>query len=150
MVPNGLGELVTSPNNMILDWMFSVQEGQPLRFSFLASLRTEAVAVGLEDGKLYSWPWDNEKPKPERHPKSEKLGLNQYEDEWITQISSSLCRCTVLTTRKRVGSFMDAGLGSEMAECLDSPLMDLTESPLNVLTCPLFSCAQTKDGVYWW
>ncbi|XP_050693642.1 E3 ubiquitin-protein ligase hyd-like isoform X3 [Eriocheir sinensis] len=128
----------------------------PLRFSHIAALHSELVAVSTT-GQLYQWRWADKDPyvHPElpnvHHPKAVPLGLS---GERVVAISAAGVRCSVATESGRVATWLDETL-ADVATKLEQPAQSFPELQneriLSLHTCQLYTCAWCESGaLYWW
>ncbi|XP_059478559.1 E3 ubiquitin-protein ligase UBR5 isoform X3 [Neocloeon triangulifer] len=133
----------------------------PHRFSMIAALHSELVAVNQFTGQLHQWRWADAEPyrcvengKDVFHPKATSLALNS---EVITQMSACSTRCTVVTESGRIASWMDEALGHSVALRLEHAATNFPgELPADykvnsIYVCSLCTVARLDTGAfYWW
>ncbi|XP_065335384.1 E3 ubiquitin-protein ligase UBR5 isoform X2 [Cloeon dipterum] len=133
----------------------------PHRFSMIAALHSELVAVNQYTGQLHQWRWADAEPyrnvesgKDVFHPKATSLALN---GEVISQMSACSTRCTVVTDSGRIASWMDEALGHSVALRLEHAATNFPgELPAdykinNIYVCSLCTVARLETGAfYWW
>ncbi|CAB3359067.1 Hypothetical predicted protein [Cloeon dipterum] len=131
------------------------------RFSMIAALHSELVAVNQYTGQLHQWRWADAEPyrnvesgKDVFHPKATSLALN---GEVISQMSACSTRCTVVTDSGRIASWMDEALGHSVALRLEHAATNFPgELPAdykinNIYVCSLCTVARLETGAfYWW
>ncbi|KRX26976.1 Protein unc-45 -like protein A, partial [Trichinella nelsoni] len=135
-----------SPKKMFFKWTADEEsDGEGKRFRAIGAMHSDLLAV-TADGVLYRWAWNQKQPSPNPHPAWETI----CNKEPIESISCSSVRTTVLTTHRRVASFVDESLDL-ISNALSTGLHSLPEPIVDVYSCDLYSCAMTKSGnVYWW
>ncbi|KRX54418.1 Protein unc-45 -like protein A, partial [Trichinella sp. T9] len=135
-----------SPKKMFFKWSADEEsDGEGKRFRAIGAMHSDLLAV-TADGVLYRWAWNQKQPSLNPHPAWETI----CNKEPIESISCSSVRTTVLTTHRRVASFVDESLDL-ISNALSTGLHSLPEPIVDVYSCDLYSCAMTKSGnVYWW
>ncbi|KRY66835.1 E3 ubiquitin-protein ligase UBR5, partial [Trichinella pseudospiralis] len=135
-----------SPKKMFFKWTTNEESAaETKRFRAIGAMHSDLLAVSM-DGVLYRWAWNQKQPSPNPHPAWETI----CNKEPIESISCSRIRTTVLTTHRRVASFVDESLDL-ISNALSTSLHSLPEPVVDVYSCDLYSCAMTKSGnVYWW
>lgn len=129
---------------------------QPLRFTHIAALHSEFIAISSK-GELHQWRWADTEPYRHHenpnifHPKTQVLNLIY---EKIVHISATAIRCSVATEQNRVATWMDELLGHAGAK-LEHAATSFTELALekiiSLYTCTLYTVARTDTGgLYWW
>jgi E3 ubiquitin-protein ligase EDD1 len=152
----------------------------PHRFSMIAALHSELVAVNQFTGQLHQWRWADadayrivevrqsvgifllkfnhlyivQNGKDIFHPKATSLALN---GEVIAQMSACSARCTVVTESGRIASWMDEILGHSVALKLEHAATNFPgELPADykinsIYVCSLCTVAKLDSGsFYWW
>ncbi|KRZ72371.1 E3 ubiquitin-protein ligase UBR5 [Trichinella papuae] len=135
-----------SPKKMFFKWTTNEESAaETKRFRAIGAMHSDLLAVSM-DGVLYRWAWNQKQPSPNPHPAWETI----CNKEPVESISCSSIRTTVLTTHRRVASFVDESLDL-ISNALSTSLHSLPEPIVDVYSCDLYSCAMTKSGnVYWW
>lgn len=131
------------------------KDGQMPRFSVIASMHSELVAVNLS-GQLCQWRWNDPEAHANEnniglHPKSGSLNLN---GEKIVALTTCSVRASVLTESGKVATWVDETLNVVAAK-LDHAVQLFPEFQsdkiVSLHTCWLFTCARLESGaLYWW
>ncbi|KAH3897177.1 hypothetical protein DPMN_021362, partial [Dreissena polymorpha] len=132
------------------------KDGHCPRFSHIAAMHTELVAIGT-GGQLFSWRWQDYEPFKHHenpnihHPKTIALGLQH---EKIVGLSACPVRASVFTESDRVATWVDDSL-TYVAAKLEHPAQTfpefLTDKIASLHTCSLYTCALLESGaLYWW
>lgn len=132
------------------------EKDSPLRFTQIASLHSEFIAVSTK-GELHQWRWLDSEPYRNAenpsifHPKTQSLNLIY---EKIVNISAASIRCTVSTESNRVATWTDELLG-QSGNKLEHPAISYPEfngeKIAALYTCTLYTVARTElNSLYWW
>ncbi|XP_065677761.1 E3 ubiquitin-protein ligase UBR5 isoform X1 [Hydra vulgaris] len=137
-------------------WRFKDESDDSIKFSQIASLHSELLAV-TENGFLHRWRWaDPESPVTEItghvHPRAADMNLT--DNEKIVKISSCNVRISILTESGKIAAWFDDTL-SAVGHKLEQPLQTFSEFKGNSISklhvCDLYSCVQLSNGaLYWW
>lgn len=135
------------------------KEGQAPRFSYIAAMYSELIAVNIT-GQLCQWRWADPEPfvgtestgGPVFHPKAQALGLSGSEK--FVGLAACSVRASAWTESGKVVTWVDETLNS-VASKLEHPAQTFTEFQsekiVSLHTCWMFTCARMESGsLYWW
>ncbi|KAL3318578.1 E3 ubiquitin-protein ligase ubr5 [Cichlidogyrus casuarinus] len=151
-----------------LEWWYDPlsSKTEECRFSAIASLHSELIAIGLDNGQLYQWKWsactpffqkirDANPPTVVYHPRS--MGLNLV-GERVTHLSACITRATLHTSSDKFATWFDESLSNtlnlsrfEHAATNWSLLTRKNERLVSLHTSPFVTVIRCASGcVYWW
>ena len=142
-----------------LEWWPDRQGGNNIRFSTIAALHSELVAVSTS-GYLYQWLWtDLSPPRSDvmtgNHPRAAFLGLTgQLATDRVVSLSASAIRASLVTESGRVATWLDEKVSHVCGKLEHSAVLfpELgSEKIVSLHTCVLYTAVRTDTGsVYWW
>ena len=142
-----------------LEWWPDRQGGNNIRFSSIAALHSELVAVSTS-GYLYQWLWtDLSPPRSDvmtgNHPRAAFLGLTgQHATDRLVNLSASGIRASLVTESGRVATWLDEKVSHVCGKLEHSAVLfpELgSEKIVSLHTCVLYTAVRTDTGsVYWW
>ena len=143
-----------------LEWWPDRQGGNNIRFSSIAALHSELVAVSTS-GYLYQWLWtDLSPPRSDvmtgNHPRAAFLGLTGPTGltDRVVMLSASAIRASLVTESGRVATWLDEKV-SHVCGKLEHTAVTFPElgsdKIVSLHTCVLYTAVRTDTGsLYWW
>ncbi|KAK2167028.1 hypothetical protein LSH36_32g04006 [Paralvinella palmiformis] len=133
-----------------------LQDGNCARFSHIAAMHSELVAINI-NGQLCQWKWFDPEPFSMNenpvilHPKASSLALAQ---EKIIGLVACSVRASVWAESGKVATWVDDSLNIVCAK-LEHPAQMFaefqTDRIVSLHVCSLYTCARLESGnLYWW